>query len=116
MTDADYYENGAPAPAQVELGRLLFFDKILSGNQNISCASCHHPRLAGADGIALPLGEGPKGLGPDRRTGHLMAEGVHGRVPRNTQRCSMSAPRSLPECFTTAGWRWMYTATTRGDS
>ena len=68
VVDADYYENGAPASEKVELGRLLFFDKIVSGNQNISCASCHHPNLATTDGIALPLGEGPMGLGPERHT------------------------------------------------
>ncbi|MCB1034224.1 MAG: hypothetical protein KDD47_10365, partial [Acidobacteria bacterium] len=37
--DADYYEDGSPVQAKVELGRLLFFDKILSGNRNISCAT-----------------------------------------------------------------------------
>lgn len=84
VTDGDYYENGTPSKEIVRLGRVLFFDKILSGNRNISCASCHHPRLAGTDRVALPLGEGPKGLGPDRRAGQETAEGVHGRVPRNT--------------------------------
>ena len=40
----------APAnPAKVELGRMLFFDNHLSGNQNISCASCHHPSLASGE-------------------------------------------------------------------
>ena len=84
VTDADYYENGRPSPAKVELGRLLFFDKILSGNQNISCATCHHPDHFGSDGLALPFGEGPKGLGPDRRPGRSKEEAVHGRVPRNS--------------------------------
>ena len=28
-------------PAQVALGRALFFDKILSGNRDIACATCH---------------------------------------------------------------------------
>ncbi len=84
ITDADFYDNGAPPPAQVELGHMLFFDKVLSGNQNISCATCHHPNLATADGLSLPLGEGPKGLGPERRVGHVAAEAVHERVPRNT--------------------------------
>ena len=36
ITDADFYEEGLTADAQVELGRLLFFDKILSGNKNIA--------------------------------------------------------------------------------
>jgi cytochrome c peroxidase len=82
--DTDYYDDGRPAAAKVELGRLLFFDKILSGNENIACASCHHPQHATTDGLALPLGEGPKGLGPERRPGSTMAEAVHGRVPRNS--------------------------------
>ncbi|MBT7873414.1 MAG: hypothetical protein HN758_03205, partial [Verrucomicrobia bacterium] len=34
--DLDYHEKGSPSAAKVELGRMLFFDKILSGNQNIS--------------------------------------------------------------------------------
>lgn len=84
VADTDYYNDGAPPQAQVELGRLLFFDKIFSGNQNISCASCHHPRFATTDGTALPFGEGPHGLGPDRRTGETAREAVHARVPRNT--------------------------------
>ncbi|MCB0376242.1 MAG: hypothetical protein KDD04_10015, partial [Sinomicrobium sp.] len=35
VRNQDYYDNGAPDDTKVELGRLLFFDKILSGNQNI---------------------------------------------------------------------------------
>lgn len=56
----------APLPAQVTLGRMLMFDKILSGNKNISCATCHHPTLATADGLPLSVGEGSTGLGPNR--------------------------------------------------
>ncbi len=33
-----------------ELGRLLFFDPILSANNMRSCASCHNPKLAFTDG------------------------------------------------------------------
>ncbi len=84
VVDADYYDDGAPPPAKVELGRVLFFDKILSGNKNIACATCHHPSFASADGVALPLGEGPSGLGPERRPGASKREAVHDRVPRNS--------------------------------
>ena len=83
-TDADYYDDGAPSPAKVELGRLLFFDKILSGNKNIACATCHHPKHGTGDALALPLGEGPSGLGPDRTPGASPSEAVHERVPRNS--------------------------------
>jgi len=30
---------------EVRLGQLLFWDPILSGNRNIACATCHHPRF-----------------------------------------------------------------------
>jgi cytochrome c peroxidase len=50
-----------------ELGRLLFWDPILSGNRDVACASCHHPNFAWADGRALSLGTGSAGLGPSRR-------------------------------------------------
>jgi cytochrome c peroxidase len=49
-----------------ELGRLLFWDPILSGERDTSCATCHHPDFAYADGRALSLGTGSVGLGPDR--------------------------------------------------
>jgi cytochrome c peroxidase len=42
--------------AKVELGRHLFYDLRLSRDANQSCASCHAPALAFADGRALPEG------------------------------------------------------------
>ena len=69
VVTSDYYEGGTTAAEKVELGRALFFDKILSGNRNISCATCHHPKLGTSDGVALGFGEGPEGLGPKRRPG-----------------------------------------------
>ncbi len=53
-------------PALVALGRALFFDPILSGNRDISCATCHHPAASLADGRSLPIGTGGSGLGPQR--------------------------------------------------
>jgi cytochrome c peroxidase len=63
VTDADYVETNA---AEVRLGQLLFYDAILSGNQNISCATCHHPTLGTADGVSLSIGDGGIGLGTAR--------------------------------------------------
>lgn len=80
--DMDFYDWGSPLPAKVELGRKLFFDKILSGNLNISCASCHHPLAGTGDGLSLPVGEGGNGLAVTRDTGHG-AQSVPERVPRN---------------------------------
>lgn len=66
----------------VELGQLLFYDPILSGNKNISCATCHHPDLGTSDGLSLGIGEGGLGLGPERR---LDPENTpEQRIPRNS--------------------------------
>lgn len=56
-------------PAQARLGQLLFYDPLLSGNRNISCATCHSPEFGSGDGVALSFGEGGVGLGPERRQG-----------------------------------------------
>lgn len=79
ISDDDYI----PAdPAQAELGQLLFYDKILSGNRNISCGTCHHHDLAGADGISLGIGEGGVGVGP-KRTAGSGEDAIRKRIPRN---------------------------------
>jgi cytochrome c peroxidase len=41
---------------KIELGRHLFYDKRMSGNQTQSCASCHKQELAFTDGRATGLG------------------------------------------------------------
>jgi len=82
VTDADFYDGGKPAAAKVELGQALFWDKILSGNGNISCATCHHSLTDTGDGLSLPVGEGGHGLGITRNTGSGN-DRIHERVPRN---------------------------------
>jgi cytochrome c peroxidase len=42
--------------AKFQLGRHLFYDPRLSGNETISCASCHHQDKAFADGRVAALG------------------------------------------------------------
>ncbi len=71
-----------PDFASAELGRLLFYDPILSGNKNISCATCHHPRLGTSDGVSLGIGEGGIGLGPERTLDPENAP--EQRIPRNS--------------------------------
>ena len=56
----------APAITVEELGRLLFWDPLLSGDKDVACATCHHPDFAYADGRDLSLGAGSVGLGPSR--------------------------------------------------
>ena len=52
-----YPGDDAYSKAKFELGRLLFFDPILSGSKTRSCASCHNPALSWADGVAQAIGE-----------------------------------------------------------
>ena len=62
-----------PVPAQpealVDLGQALMFDKILSGNRDVACATCHHPSTHEGDGLSLSIGTGGTGLGPSRTLG-----------------------------------------------
>jgi cytochrome c peroxidase len=56
-------------PALIALGRALMFDKILSGNRDISCATCHEPALHATDGLPLAIGTGGIGAGASRTLG-----------------------------------------------
>ncbi len=60
----------------VDLGEALFFDKIISGNEDVACATCHFPDLGSADERCLPSGVGGTELGFDRAGGAV--------VPRNS--------------------------------
>jgi len=68
----------AQDPALVDLGRSLFFDKGLSGNRDVACASCHSPLTHTADGLSLAIGTGALGVGPARTLGPGRQ-----RTPRN---------------------------------
>ena len=88
VVDADYYKSGRFPAAQVELGRLLFFDKILSGNRNIACATCHHPKHA----------TGWRSASAKAAWGSGVSRAIRPRSP-------ILAPRSFPACSTTAASR-----------
>lgn len=79
LTVADFHDFD---PKLAEIGRLLFYDPVLSGNRNISCGTCHHHDLASGDGLALGVGEGGSGLGVRRTTGQGAGR-IEKRVPRN---------------------------------
>src|SRR5687767_13812251 len=64
--------------ALVDLGQSLFFDKVLSGNRDVSCATCHDPLSQMTDGLSLAVGTGGSGLAPNRTLGAGRAF-----VPRN---------------------------------
>lgn len=44
------------SPQEIDLGRYLFFDPVLSGDGTMSCASCHDPSKGFSDGRATSLG------------------------------------------------------------
>lgn len=57
-----------PQTAQkIALGKLLFWDPILSGRKDVACATCHHPSLGYADARDLSIGVNGQGLGTARR-------------------------------------------------
>src|SRR5689334_22494684 len=59
-------------PKLVQLGRALAFDKLLSGNHDTSCMTCHPTEFATADARHLAMGVTGTGSGP-ARTGDFAA-------------------------------------------
>lgn len=50
-------------PELMRLGQALAFDKILSGNRDISCMTCHLAPTATVDQRSIAIGQGGTGLG-----------------------------------------------------
>jgi len=65
---------------KIELGKKLFFDKRLSKDNTINCASCHNLKKGGADG--LPVAIGIKG---QKNPHHLNSPTVYNAVLFNVQ-------------------------------
>ncbi len=75
-----YYKEPAENPSTkegVELGKVLFFDKGLSANNTIACASCHRPEHAFAD--VTPVSQGINGAMGSRNTPGLFNVGLQNR-------------------------------------
>ncbi len=77
--------------ALVALGKALYFDKELSGNRDIACATCHHPLTNTGDDLPVSIGTGGTGLGTDR----VLGEG------------RPLIPRNAPEVFNRGDDQWM---------
>jgi cytochrome c peroxidase len=73
---------GRLEPAVVELGRLLFWDPILSGHRDVACVTCHHPDFGYAEPLDISVGVGGVGLGARRR---FASPGDVPFVKRNSQ-------------------------------
>lgn len=54
-------------PEKVRLGKLLFFDPILSGNKDVSCATCHQPEFNYAEFLETSIGVNGRGSGSRRQ-------------------------------------------------
>ena len=92
--DTSFYE---PLPAGIypqdnpwsqekeDLGKLLYFDPRLSGDNTISCATCHHPDKGWSDGHPRSIGFGGKELGRHSPTiinsGYFEVQFWDGRAP-----------------------------------
>lgn len=62
-TEIPFPEDNLYSKEKDDLGRMLFFDPRLSGNNHFTCAMCHNPSMGWEDGLALGFGEGMKHLG-----------------------------------------------------
>lgn len=69
-----------PAPALVKLGEALFWDPELSGNRDVSCATCHHPDFGTGDALSVSIGTKGFGLANQRNFGNARK-----LIPRNAQ-------------------------------
>jgi cytochrome c peroxidase len=61
-SEIPFPQDDSYSKAKARLGRMLFFDPILSGSKSRSCSSCHNPRLSWADGRPRAIGEKQKSL------------------------------------------------------
>jgi cytochrome c peroxidase len=58
LPSIEWPKNNPYSAAKAELGRLLYFDKRLSADGTVSCATCHEPEHAYTDGFAVSTGIG----------------------------------------------------------
>ena len=77
------------SPAKTALGRALFWDPVLSGGRDVSCASCHHPANGYADALDLAIGSNGQGLGAAR----------YFRTPNNIAFVQRNSPTVLNAAF-----------------
>lgn len=54
--EPEFPVDNALTPERWSLGKRLFFDPIMSSDNTISCASCHHPELAFSDNRPVSTG------------------------------------------------------------
>jgi cytochrome c peroxidase len=55
LGDIPIPKHNPQTPAKIELGKKLFFDRRLSGDGTMSCATCHDPENSFSDGLEISL-------------------------------------------------------------
>lgn len=86
LPEVSYPADNPITEEKVHLGKLLFWDPIVGGEDDVSCATCHHPDHGYSDGLETPIGVNGLGLGPDRveNAGGLVLSSPIDRVGRNS--------------------------------
>ncbi len=80
-------------PAKIELGRQLFFDPVLSVNNDISCATCHQPELGFSNG--RPVSEARAGI-PARNVSTLWNSGYNQYLLWDGRETAFESQAQLP--------------------
>ena len=62
-TDIPFPPENLYTPEKSALGKALFFDPRLSGNQNMTCATCHNPSFGWEVSVKTPIGAQNTALG-----------------------------------------------------
>jgi cytochrome c peroxidase len=83
-----------PTPEKIALGKQLFFDPRLSGDNTMSCATCHRPDKAFSDG--LPQAKGAKGKTLQRKTPSLLNVGFYSTLHWDGRVKSLEEQALLP--------------------
>ena len=62
-TEIPFPEHNPYSEAKYRLGRLLFYDPLLSGSKSRPCSACHNPSLSWSNGLPRAIGENQATLG-----------------------------------------------------
>lgn len=97
--------------AKVKLGQALFFDPLIGGNRDVSCATCHHPTTATTDNRSRSVGtRSYVNMGKRMPEGLRLVE-VEGRDPvlmgfGMNRAAHPFTPRNAPDCFNRGDSAW----------
>lgn len=96
---------------KLELGQALFFDPLIGGNRDVSCATCHHPLTATADGRSRSVGTQAYVDKGRRMPEGLRLVDVEGRDPvlmgfNLSSAAHPFTPRNAPDLFNRGDAEW----------